>query len=118
MTDDELALIADRAVNKLAKWRVVFAGWQLGTRAKGDPECDAVKHHRELSIFMRAELNALTQCLIAKGVFTQREFTEALVREAELLDRDYEQKFPGISTDELGVVFSREAVETMRTWKP
>ena len=38
------------ACNRLTKWRSVFAGWQLGTRAKGDPECDAVRDHREVTI--------------------------------------------------------------------
>ena len=34
-----------RALNVLAKWRTLLAGWQLGTRPKGDPECDAVSDH-------------------------------------------------------------------------
>jgi hypothetical protein len=34
-----------KALQKLAKWRLIFAGWQLGTRLKGDPECDAVRDH-------------------------------------------------------------------------
>lgn len=36
------------ALNILTKWRVLFTGWQLGTRPKGDPEGDAVREHREL----------------------------------------------------------------------
>lgn len=55
------------AMNKLAKWRSIFAGWQLGTRAKGDPESDAVRDHREATILLRAEVNALTACLIEGG---------------------------------------------------
>lgn len=38
------------ALNRVTKWRSIFTGWQLGTRAKGDPEGDAVRDHRELSI--------------------------------------------------------------------
>lgn len=106
-----------RAINVLAKWRVLFAGWQLGTRLKGDPECEAVKNHRELSIILRAEVTALTGLLIEKGVFSQVEFTEALTREAVALNRDYEQRFPGVRADESGLIFGPEAVKTMEGWK-
>lgn len=109
---------ADRKVNKLAKWRVLFAGWQLGTRAKGDPECDAVKDHREVTILMRAELNALVGLLVEKGVFTAEEFTERLGAEAEHLDSEYEKKFPGVRATDLGLEFDQRAIETMRGWKP
>lgn len=34
-------------LNVVCKWRSLFAGWQLGTRPKGDPESDAVRDHRE-----------------------------------------------------------------------
>jgi hypothetical protein len=40
------------ALNRLCKWRAIFAGWQLGTRAKGDPESDAVRDHREVTILI------------------------------------------------------------------
>jgi hypothetical protein len=59
-----------RALNILTKWRTIFAGWQLGTRPKGDPECDAVRDHRELSMILRAEVTAFTGLLREKGVFT------------------------------------------------
>jgi hypothetical protein len=62
-------------LNRLAKWRTVFAGWQLGTRAKGDPESDAVRDHREATILQRAELTALTSLLIKKQIITAAEFT-------------------------------------------
>mgnify|MGYP001587156880 CR=1 FL=1 len=41
-------------INRLTKWRTLFTGWQLGTRAKGDPEGDAVRDHREVTILLRA----------------------------------------------------------------
>lgn len=103
------------ALNKLAKWRNVFASWQLGTRLDNDGECRAVKDHRELSILMRAELSALTGLLIKKGVISQAGFEAALVSEAGQLDQDYERKFPGFSTDQDGVHMQLpEARETMR----
>jgi hypothetical protein len=107
-----------KALNKLAKWRTVFAGWQLGTRAKGDPECDAVRDHREVTILMRAELNAFTGILLRKGVFSEAEWAAALSEEAVLLDKDYEAKFPGITTSEAGTHYTAQAAETMKGWRP
>lgn len=102
-------------LNKLAKWRNVFASWQLGTRLGDDGECRAVKDHRELSILMRAELSALTGLLIKKGVITQPGFEAALVSEAGQLDKDYEQKFPGFTTSLDGVHMQLpQAAETMK----
>ena len=42
-----------RMFNRLCKWRTVLTGWQLGTRAKGDPEGDAVRDHREVTLLLR-----------------------------------------------------------------
>lgn len=106
------------AVNKLAKWRGVFAGWQLGTRPKGDPESDAVRDHRELTILMRAELNALTAVLIAKGAFTVDEFNQQLILEAKHLDESFEKRFPGIRSTEMGLAYDTRCAETMKGWKP
>jgi hypothetical protein len=110
---------SSRAVNRLAKWRSVFAGWQLGTRDEEDPECQAVRDHREATILLRAEFNALLGLLVKRGIFTEDEWLEALAAECDLLGKDYEAKFPGIHTTEYGVVFEMpEAVETMRKWRP
>lgn len=57
----------NRILQKLCKWRSVFAGWQLGTRPDTDAECQAVRDHREVTMLMRAELSALTALLIEKG---------------------------------------------------
>ena len=107
------------ALNKLCKWRMVFAGWQLGTRSSDDPECQAVRDHREVTILLRAEVTALIGLLIERGVFTTAEFTAALTREAAQLDKDYERHFPGFTTSLMGVhVDVRKASETMKGWKP
>lgn len=107
------------ALQRLAKWRVVFAGWQLGTRAKGDPECDAVRDHRELSILMRAELNALAGLLIEKGIFSAVEYTAALEREAEQLSLDYQRRFPGARATDSGMDLNLALWrDTTRGWKP
>jgi hypothetical protein len=115
---NEIAKITHAAVNKLAKWRQVFAGWQLGLRPKGDPEGDAVKHHRELSMLLRAELNAMAVILIEKGVMTSDDYTKAVGAEATLLDRAYEKLFPGFTTVDDGVVIDPVlGAETMKNWR-
>lgn len=95
---------AVRALNRLARWRTVFASWQLGTRSDTDGECEAVKDHREATMLLRAEVSALVALLMNKGLFTRVDFTEQLGKEAELLMRAYEKHFPGFRTDDDGVV--------------
>lgn len=107
-----------RALNILTKWRVLFTGWQLGTRPKGDPEGEAVRDHREVTILLRAEVSALTGLLIAKGVFTANEFDAALETEAGLLAKDYERRFPGVTAHENGLTLDKRTLPWMKGWKP
>mgnify|MGYP003451006111 FL=1 len=107
------------AIQRLARWRTLFAGWQLGTRAKGDPEGDAVRDHREVTILLRAEMNALLGLLVEKEVITFEEFAVALEREADLLSADYARRFPGIRAADHGLEFVPHiAADTMRGWRP
>ena len=110
-TPEELS----RVLNKLAKWRTFFASWQLGSRSDTDGECRAVKHHREATILLRAELSALTGLLIEKGLFTGQEWQDAVVAEAKRLDHDYEESFPGWRSTSAGMSMKMpEAGETMK----
>jgi hypothetical protein len=119
LTDDEVAKQSARTLNRLTKWRAHFMGWQLGTRAKGDPEGDAVRDHREVTILLRAELSAMTGLLIEKGVFTAREFTEAVTDEAEKLSQGYSRRWPGCEAGDDGMHYLLpEAAESMRGWLP
>lgn len=104
--------------NRLGKWRALLAGWQLGTRAKGDPESDAVRDHRETTLILRAEVSALAVLLTAKGVFTFEEWTTQLETEARHLCDQLAQRFPGIVADDDGLHFDARAVKTMEGWKP
>lgn len=109
------------ALNRLAKWRAHFAGWQLGTRASTDPESQAVRDHRELTMMMRVELSALAGLLIAKQVFTAKEWTEAIGREAEALNATYERRWPGVTSRRDGLTYDVEKVQDagwMAGWKP
>lgn len=102
-------------MNKLTKWRNVFASWQLGTRSREDGECRAVKDHREITISLRAEMNALVGLLLKKGVITEEGWTASLISEAGQLDKDFEEKFPGFSTTQEGISMDvQRAADTMR----
>lgn len=106
-------------VERLGKWRMVFTGWQLGTRPKGDPEGDAVRDHRELSMALRAEVNALTALMIEKGVFTAEEFSQQFQLEAKHLCESYERRFPGFKATDYGMhIDTHIARDTMAGWKP
>lgn len=111
--------VAKDALNRLAKWRTVFAGWQLGTHPKGDPESDAVRDHREATLLLRVEVTALATTLIDAGVITQDAFVEALRVEADLLNTDLERRFPGFSAHADGIHMDpQKAAETTRGWRP
>jgi hypothetical protein len=109
------------ALNRLGKWRSIFAGWQLGTRPKGDPECDAVRDHREVTILLRAEMSAAIGVLVRKGVITEAEWTAALEREANDLSRGYSQRFPGAAATDDGLTLDLRRIERagwMKGWRP
>ena len=105
-------------LQRLTKWRVLFTGWQLGTRAKGDPESDAVSDHREVTMLLRAEVSALARLGIQKGLFTLPEYQAVLDDEAEHLCKAYQRRFPGIKATDSGLEINTIiAADTMRGWK-
>jgi hypothetical protein len=107
------------ALNRLAKWRSIFAGWQLGTRAKGDPESDAVRDHREVTILMRAELSALVYLLVERKVFTEQDWSRQLEIEANELSKAYERKFPGAKATDIGMDLNVALWrDTTQGWRP
>lgn len=105
-----------RRLEKLGKWRSLFAGWQLGTRPDSDPECQAVKDHREVTILLRTEVNALTALLIEKGVFTAEEFDIQVGDEAKALDEAFQKRFPGVTSTEHGLSFDISRADEISTW--
>jgi len=112
-------LNAAAALNRLAKWRTIFAGWQLGTRPKGDPESDAVRDHREATLILRAEVNALTDLLLKRGVFTEQVFEAAVAREADTLSAQLSERFPGVTANDYGLdIDMTEAQSWMQGWRP
>lgn len=107
-----------RKLNRLCKFRTIYAGWQLGTRPKGDPESDAVRDHHEVTLLLRAEVSALAGLLIAKGIFTQPEFEAQLGIEADALTAMLEAKFPGVTAHDDGLGLDPAKIGWMRQWRP
>lgn len=118
MTTDPQQQRTMNALNVLAKWRVLFTGWQLGTRPKGDPEGDAVRDHREATIVLRAEMSALTGLLVKREIITHDEWLAALEREATALNADYERKFPGVTASLDGLTLDKRTLPWMKGWRP
>lgn len=117
MTNIFVQRALEAALNKLAKWRIVFASWQLGTRTDEDAECRAIKHHLELSIILRAELNAVIFVLLEKQVVSEDDWAAAVLGAAERLDADYQALFPGFRTTQDGLSINGAiAKDTMAGW--
>ncbi len=106
------------SLNRLAKWRMLFAGWQLGTRTKSDPEAEAVRDHREATLLLRAEVTAISALLIANGVFTPEDLQGQVGREAEELMTLLERRFPGVVAHAGGLRIDKRVLPWMKGWKP
>ena len=114
-SDEQLAAIADRVANRVSKWRSVFSGWQLGTRSADDGESRALRDHREATLLLRAETNALTALCLDAGVFTRRDLTAQMILELEHLDEAFASRFAGMSATDDGIAYELPlASETMR----
>ena len=106
-----------RSLNRLTKWRAHFAGWQLGTRAKGDPECDAVRDHREATIILRAESTTIVGVLLDKGIITEQEFHDRLAHEADELEQAFQKRWPGASAGDDGMHYDvQRSAAWMQHW--
>lgn len=66
--------------------------------------------HQERSLFMRADLNALTGLLVKKGVFTEQEWNEAWTKEAEQYCEDLARQWPEIQVAHNGRSFQLDTV--------
>ena len=95
-------------LNKLCKWRSVLAGWHRGSASimrggKPNPGVAAMRDLMDKWLIMRAEATALSALLIEKGVFTPEEFHGAIMKEAALLDKSLEKRFPGFRSHDDGM---------------
>lgn len=109
---------SNRILNRLAKWRTHFAGWQLGTRLLDDPEAQAVRDHREVTILLRAEVNAISRALIEAKIVSEERFTDLVCEEAILLEKAFEQRWPGVRATDEGLAYDNRVVDWMKKWRP
>ena len=105
------------ALERVAKWRTLLAGWQLGTRPKGEPESDAVRDHREATIMLRVEVTALVGLLLKKGIITIEEYDAALELEADELSKAFSRKFRGVTATDAGLSINIAEVQEHETFK-
>jgi hypothetical protein len=97
------------ALNKLTKWRVILTGWQVGTRAKGDAESDAIRDHREATLILRAEVSAIVRALTEPDfngkpkVLSMPAYMDLAAEEAVALDLTFETRFPGAKSTPTGI---------------
>jgi hypothetical protein len=91
------------ALNLLCKWRTVLAGWHGGTASLSQPGVSALRDEADHRLVMRAEVNALTGLLVAKGVFTIDEFQDAITKEAITAEVDLQRRFPGFKATTIGI---------------
>lgn len=104
-----------RSADKLAKWRTVYTGWLLGTRAHEDPESRYHRNRNELLLLMRAELSAVTRLISELPGVTREHILTVMAEEYEALDSSLEEFFPGYSSRPDGMSIKLpEAAETMR----
>lgn len=118
MVTSNLATRYQVAMEKFTKWRRVFAAWQTGNMTDNGPESKAIRDHRELSMLLRAEVNALTALLQLKGTFTDAEFAQQIIEETERLSKTFEEHFPGFKSSDYGMEITMpEAGETIKKWE-
>lgn len=104
--------IIDRTANirRLGQRLRQFARYSLGRVLGSVPNTNGAYKYfvdaQERSLFMRAEINALTGLLLKKGVFKESEWSEAWERELELYIDDQQKIWPEITVAEDGMSFS------------
>ena len=103
------------ACNKLCKWRSVLVGWMIGSKGANVPGVQGYRDLIDRSLLLRAEIDALCQLLLRKGLMTAAEFDAALAESALAYDQMLEHRFPGYSTTMDGVRINPQvAAETNR----
>lgn len=112
---------ANASVQRLGKWRAHFAGWLLGTRVKDDPQAQWARDTAEKLLMMRVEINALTQMLVKQDIIDAEKLTIEVGKEAEILMRGLEAKWPGVTAGNDGLHYDMKKIVkrgTMKGWLP
>lgn len=114
-------MILSLTLQRLRRWPVLLASWQAGrSRRVIDPEFDAIRDHRERTLMLRAEVNALVTVLTDRGVLTEAGWAETVEAEARHLCDGLERAYPGVHSTADGLHFDMAAIQAagwMRFWK-
>lgn len=111
-------LDAYNAIKKLMMWKQVYRIWSLAASKKSKKaQRDAYDKLWENILLMRAELHSLTTLLINNELFTYDEYVEQLGKEAEVLDTQHTERFPGFSTTETSIQAEVEAKTLLKLWR-
>lgn len=109
------------AMNRLCRFKVVLARWQLGGGGNldaSDPEFDAVCDQRALLLILRAEVNALLSLLVDTRIIKHADFDKALEASANRDNTNLSLRFPGYyGTDEGLAVDVQIAAATAKKYR-
>jgi hypothetical protein len=92
-----------RNLNRLCKWRTVLVGRLLGTRPDSDPQTQGYRDLIDKMLVLRVEVTALTRLLLQNGIITEEGFKVAVEDEADMLEKDYQKRFPGVRATDTGL---------------
>lgn len=92
-----------RALHRLCRWKNVLAMWQLGERDQTDGEFRAVADAREEALVRSVECRAIVGALFAKKIITEAEWANALIMEAQNMEKYMEKRFPGFRANDQGI---------------
>lgn len=105
---NELEERRDSILNRLCKWRSVFAGWKFGTADNKSGPVRCFRDQMDDRLVSRVELSAIAQLLIDKGVFTNEEFVDQLEIEANAMHGFLENKFEGARATSQGIAMDTQ----------
>ena len=108
----------EKAIKRLCKWKGVLAMWQCGkAQPKESGEFRAISDLREQLLIHSVENRAIIGALLAQKVITQAQWANALIMEAQRLEKYMETRFPGFRANDTGIeIASKVAEETMKSY--
>lgn len=96
-------MTVERACNRLRSWRFLLTRRVLGPRLSSDPQAAGFNALFAEVLTQRAMLNAMKTACLARGVFGEDRYDEALQSAAEAIDAAFADTFPGARSTELGI---------------
>jgi hypothetical protein len=92
-----------KLMKRVVHWKEVLATWQLGTRDANNGTYQALQDLHENLIRKQVQLDAVTEILVCRGIFSPEDLLEKQIELAVRLDQNMETKFPGVKTTDSGL---------------